>query len=257
MVKPEIKSQESSKEKDEDIKPLRMKQVTNIRGKLKKFFTKIGIITGIGIVGGVAGGVTARDGFRDITKFDPEWREKLENGEINEEQETEDTGAQTPEEAEEEVGGILSRVSDVLGKAKNATKEAVKKAIDAAMEKIMEKYKNAEKEMMEKYYSAMEEVDNLVFWGGFWTSFAVTIIFALCAIKLKKMVLGEDNPELVALEKQLHRMKNKVNEMIERQNTMIERQFVSPEDQLAIMEQAKKLIAEFESSKDGIAKIND
>ena len=170
MAKAENQSQESGKEKDEGIKPLRMKQVTNIRGKLKRFFTRVGIIAGIGVSGGITGGLSARDGFRDITKFDPDWREKLQNGEINEEQETTDVGTQTPEEAEEETGGILGKVSDVLGKAKDATKEAVKKAIDAAMEKIMEKYKNAEKEMMEKYYSAMEEVDNLVFWGGFWTS---------------------------------------------------------------------------------------
>ena len=102
MAKAENQSQESGKEKDEGIKPLRMKQVTNIRGKLKRFFTRVGIIAGIGVSGGITGGLSARDGFRDITKFDPDWREKLQNGEINEEQETTDVGTQTPEEAEEE-----------------------------------------------------------------------------------------------------------------------------------------------------------
>lgn len=248
-------------EEKEGIKPLRLKQVTTVRGKLAKLLKGIGIISGVGMVGGFIGGQSARGAFRDITNYDPDWKEKIESGEIsirgNTDEKESSEKKETPKEVEEETNGILGKIGEVLGKAKNFSEEALKKLLDESMNKIMNKYKSAEKDMLKKYYAALGKVDDKVLWVSFWTSFSITIILALGAIKLKKMALNENNPELEALEKNMLTMQAKINEMRELMMEMMKMQFILPKDQLELMEEAKVIMADFKSNQQAFSKIDD
>jgi len=245
------------------IKPLRLRQVTTTRGKIIRLLKNIGILTGIGIAGGAFGGLSAREAFRDITKYDPDWKEKLESGEISlidneNEESSENPEEETPEEVQEETNGILAKIGGVLGQAKDMSAEMIENLINKAMDQITEKYRGAEKKMLEKYYEAMEKVDDKVLWGSFWASFAITIILALGAIKLKKMALGEGNPELAALERNMLKIQRKINEMIRIQQEMLKMQFILPEEQLELLEGAREIMSEYEAQKEQIdTKIGD
>ena len=226
------------------IKPLKIKAVNGFRARVKVLLKKWGLILGFGVAAGGYSGYKVREGYRDMTGYDPARSvvmDRIKNPEIADDRTEPITEGAGDENTSK---NWLSKGKDAYKKAKKWAAKKIDKVNDTS--KIARQYQEAKNGLKNAYQGILKFGDEAAFWGAFIMFFLAATMLASKLADIKKSLTQAIDP---MVEKNMQTIVAKINEIGSKVNLLGER--INNGDAVA-PEEAKRLMDEFESVSAGL-----